>query len=951
MLAIAAGQSLTAWAALPYLNDANTAAPAKSGDAPSIAQHEFPRVYMHELSQKGKITPEMMSRYQFIVAHGSALDMAANAQANWSPETMMLRHYSGRAYQSFAYKPCHVTGGIAFESTGAVSQGGPSSAGCAIYAGHWLYKAGTKLEAGVTASALTLAVEDASRLAAGQYVVIYDAPAGSFKNAEHAKVASRNLSNNTITLQARGFKSKPAAHAAGAVVAQHVLGQGPENELWAFNTSSKSPKDGAGRTFGQFYAEWLKANLMKHRDGEGTTARISGILFDADFYFELATAAPDSNNDLTRDDGMDGKGANWLGEGLDTFYQTLVQKLPNHYIMTGVHEARGFESTQGAEMENWLDYGNGDFRGNPKYLHLNSMISTYFYNMGSRRRGVPLVHNLTKTATRLNPGIANPPPPSNAPVRLGLALTLMDNGYFGTHSRYTPDAWWDEYAVDVTPGSRNYGYAIDQYSVTAIHEHRGWLGRAQGPFKRVYNDADFAVGKSLLANGLFDATVTGWTARSVGVSRLTSGSLDGAGSLRASTMSPYVESLTGAFVRSPNISLSAGKDYTIAFAAKASAARTIKVSLGSESGRYLIGTKWRRYVIPFEQANNASTPLSFYVGRENTIVDFDSIYVLPGNANVFRRDFDRGIALANATSTSRTVQLGGQFLKIKGRQDSAINNGATVSSVTLPPYDGLVLVRRESDGTGGSPPPPPPPPSGGSGDGIIGDRVWSDADGDGIQDGNEAGLGGVTVRLLNCTGTVLDSVVTSGSGAYQFAGLAAGSYQIQFVAPSGRNFSPAYRGSKGGSDSNANSATGMTTCLTMTDGRIRRGIDAGFTGGGSSNANATLGDRVWRDADGDGVQDSNESGLAGVLVELRDCQGKVLDTAVTDIAGAYSFSVAPGRYELRFNAPGGMKLSDAGRGGSPWMDSNPNPNNGLSGCLTVSEKQERKWLDAGMTPL
>ena len=33
--------------------------------------------------------------------------------------------------------------------------------------------------------------------------------------------------------------------------------------------------------------------------------------------------------------------------------------------MTGVHDARGYESAQGNEMENWLDYGNGDFKGNP----------------------------------------------------------------------------------------------------------------------------------------------------------------------------------------------------------------------------------------------------------------------------------------------------------------------------------------------------------------------------------------------------------------------------------------------------------------------------------------------------------------------------------------------------------------------------------------------------------
>jgi hypothetical protein len=521
----------------------------------------------------------------------------------------------------------------------------------------------------------------------------------------------------------------------------------------------------------------------------------------------------------------------------------------------------------------------------------------------------------------------------------------MDNGYFGTHSRYTPDAWWDEYAVDVTSGSANHGAAINRYSVTAVHEHRGWLGKATGPFKRIYNDADFAASKSIIGNGLFDVNVTAWTSKNVGVSRLTTGSLEGAGSLRASIMNPYTELLTGAFVKSPNISLSAGKEYTISFAAKASKPRTIKVSLGSESGRYLVGTKWRRYVIPFAQAKTVSTPLYFYVGRENTTVDFDSVYVLPGNVNVFRRDFDHGIALANATAKSRTVQLGGTFRRIKGTQDPAVNNGATVTSVTLPPFDGLLLAR-----TGGSGDTLPPPPTDDGGNGLIGDRVWKDTDGDGIQDANETGLGGATVTLLSCTGNVLETRVTSGSGTYEFTGLAAGSYQLEYSAPAGMEFSPAYKGA-GSLDSNADPATGRSSCLTMTATQVRRGIDAGFTGATSSGGGSALGDFVWRDTDGDGIQDANESGLAGVQVQLRNCQGNVLESTLTNAAGNFGFAVAAGQYELRFGPPAGMKLSARNQGNSPWLDSNPNPSTGLSGCLSVSGNQTRTWMDAGFKPL
>lgn len=54
----------------------------------------------------------------------------------------------------------------------------------------------------ITATAKTISVTDASRFKVGQYVVIYDGPAGSFRNAEHAKVSGINVTSHTITLSA-----------------------------------------------------------------------------------------------------------------------------------------------------------------------------------------------------------------------------------------------------------------------------------------------------------------------------------------------------------------------------------------------------------------------------------------------------------------------------------------------------------------------------------------------------------------------------------------------------------------------------------------------------------------------------------------------------------------------------------------------------------------------------
>ncbi|MBR2647328.1 MAG: hypothetical protein IKD55_00665 [Sediminibacterium sp.] len=62
----------------------------------------------------------------------------------------------------------------------------------------------------------------------------------------------------------------------------------------------------------------------------------------------------------------------------------------------------------------------------------------------------------------------------------------------------------------------------------------------------------------------------------------------------------------------------------------------------------------------------------------------------------------------------------------------------------------------------------------------------------------------------------------------------------------------------------------------------------------SSPAPIEIGNRVWFDANGNGIQDADEDGIAGVTVQLR--QGAtVIATAVTDASGNYYFSSDPSR--------------------------------------------------------
>jgi hypothetical protein len=62
---------------------------------------------------------------------------------------------------------------------------------------------------------------------------------------------------------------------------------------------------------------------------------------------------------------------------------------------------------------------------------------------------------------------------------------------------------------------------------------------------------------------------------------------------------------------------------------------------------------------------------------------------------VWRRDFTNGIALVNPKGNgAQTVQLGGTFVKLKGSQAPSVNNGQTVTSVTLQDRDGIILLRQ-----------------------------------------------------------------------------------------------------------------------------------------------------------------------------------------------------------------------------------------------------------------
>ena len=168
--------------------------------------------------------------------------------------------------------------------------------------------------------------------------------------------------------------------------------------------------------------------------------------------------------------------------------------------------------------------------------------------------------------------------------------------------------------------------------------------------------------------------------------------------------------------------------------------------------------------------------------------------------------------------------------------------------------------------------------------GIIGDRVWSDQDGDGIQDVGEAGLAGVTLTLRDASGSIVDTTTSDADGDYHFTGVP---FDEDYTVTVTNNavlsgFSPTVGPQSEGSY--VSSPITLTNAITtITD------IDFGF----DSPNTLTIEDRVWFDADADQTQDPGEPGIAGVTINLLNASGQVVATSVTDLNGDFSFSGIP----------------------------------------------------------
>ncbi|MDQ6522996.1 SdrD B-like domain-containing protein [Nocardioides sp. LHD-245] len=251
----------------------------------------------------------------------------------------------------------------------------------------------------------------------------------------------------------------------------------------------------------------------------------------------------------------------------------------------------------------------------------------------------------------------------------------------------------------------------------------------------------------------------------------------------------------------------------------------------------------------------------------------------------------------------------------------------------------------------------------------VGNYVWVDSDGDGIQDPGEPGIEGVVLELTDSNGDpVVDvngdpvgPVTTDANGHYVFDKLPVlppGEHYtvtIDQTAPSTQTalapYNPTLAGQGGDPALDSSLWTADSTELT-TAGAKDLTLDFGFT-----PKPVSVGDYVWVDSDGDGIQDPGEPGIPGVTLTLLGPDGNVIGTTTTDANGHYVFTDLPvlpdpdDRYTVTIDngqpALAPYVPTQAGQGGDPAQDSSTG--SATSGPLTQAQDRDMT-LDFGFVP-
>lgn len=307
---------------------------------------------------------------------------------------------------------------------------------------------------------------------------------------------------------------------------------------------------------------------------------------------------------------------------------------------------------------------------------------------------------------------------------------------------------------------------------------------------------------------------------------------------------------------------------------------------------------------PFISSSNISTPPGLNSG-------YDGLQA--GQDNLF--DGMSGLLLS---SEFVEVEIGFQIDLSVGDFSAGFTNQANGSADYIDPDTGetTTVTDLSDDGTEAETTNPGSPGDMGTTDdpspvmiiagGSIGDFVFLDQDGDGIQDFGEDGIPNVTVVLYDSNDNVIAITTSDANGNYLFEDIPSGQYYLGFDVPSvnGEEFVPtsAFSGNSTDLDSDVTGANGPNTTqvFTLSGNQEINSVDAGFY------QCVPFGDYVWYDSNMNSIQDPEENGLNGIKIRVYRLEssgyelfdetktGHKPDTPSDD--GYWKFCLPPGTY-------------------------------------------------------
>lgn len=314
--------------------------------------------------------------------------------------------------------------------------------------------------------------------------------------------------------------------------------------------------------------------------------------------------------------------------------------------------------------------------------------------------------------------------------------------------------------------------------------------------------------------------------------------------------------------------------------------------------------------------NNVTPNGTFQLGTD-TIISGVSIELHSG------ADCSGGLVDAQVTDNAGnylfTSLNAGTYSVCETAQPSSTVNGITTA--------GTIVASNGSTGTAGAGSNPTPITSqiigivlngnGGSGEvsgsinnnfaevinSSISGTVFLDQNNNGVKNGADTALAGVTVELLNNSGTVIATQVTDSSGNYSFANFAPATYSLRETAqPTNTSSGLTIAGTVG----NGGTAGTVTTPATVVS-RINNIILPPNTASIDNNfaeipQGRTIDGTVFLDYNNDGIQNNSDYGIGSVTLNLTgtDANGTaVTATTQTSSNGTYSFSGLPeGTYTI-----------------------------------------------------